>query len=109
MEKFTDVVETIHLDEAVTAQYVRLLITGYNGKYVDGNPDADWKSVSVYEFQVYENDIPDDLLPDETTIVKEKQQLVILKVEHHLHQIKLLMEILKIKLHVGQLILILVI
>ena len=63
--EISDVVETIHLDEAVTAQYVRLLVTGYNGKYVDGNPDADWKSVSVYEFQVYENDIPDDLLPDE--------------------------------------------
>ena len=29
------------------------------------SPNADWKSVSVYEFQVYENDIPDDLLPDE--------------------------------------------
>ncbi|MFQ7842329.1 MAG: discoidin domain-containing protein, partial [Thomasclavelia spiroformis] len=63
--EISDVVETIHLNEAVTAQYVRLLVTGYNGKYVNGNPNADWKSVSVYEFQVYENDIPDDLLPDE--------------------------------------------
>lgn len=51
--------ENIHLPEPVEAQYVRLYVDGYNL-----NP-GNWQSVSVYEFQVYENEIPDDLLPEE--------------------------------------------
>lgn len=55
----SDTVENIHLPEAVKAQHVRLYIDGYNGG------DMNWKSVSVYEFQIYEDAIPDDLLPEE--------------------------------------------
>lgn len=51
--------ENIHLSDPVTAQYVRLYVDGYNL-----NP-GNWQSVSVYEFQIYENEIPDDLLPEE--------------------------------------------
>ena len=51
--------ENIHLPEQKTAQYVRLYVDGYDGG------DSGWKSVSVYEFQIYENDIPDNLLPEE--------------------------------------------
>lgn len=51
--------ENIHLDEPVTAQYVRLYVDGYTGG------DNNWQSVSVYDFQIYENEIPDDLLPEE--------------------------------------------
>ena len=63
--EISDVIETIHLDKAVNARYVRLLIDGYNGKHVVGNENAEWKSVSLYEFQIYENEIPNDLLPSE--------------------------------------------
>lgn len=55
----SNVKENIHLARSVTAQYVRLYIDGYNGG------DNNWKSVSVYDFQIYENEIPDDLLSDE--------------------------------------------
>lgn len=58
-DPISDVNENIHLAEPVTAQYVRLYVDGYNL-----NPGS-WQSVSVYEFQVYENEIPDDLLPEE--------------------------------------------
>lgn len=51
--------ENIHLPEAVSTQYVRLYVDGYNGG------SNDWQSVSVYEFQLYEDEIPDDLLPEE--------------------------------------------
>src|SRR5699024_1724560 len=40
-------------------RYVRLYVDGY-----DLNPGS-WQSVSVYEFQVYENEIPDELLTEE--------------------------------------------
>lgn len=55
----SDLNENIHLAELVTAQYVRLYVDGYNL-----NP-GNWQSVSVYEFQIYENEIPDELLPEE--------------------------------------------
>src|SRR5699024_12171134 len=40
-------------------RYVRLYVDGY-----DLNPGS-WQSVSVYEFQVYENEIPNELLTEE--------------------------------------------
>ena len=52
-------IENIHLPEAEDARFVRLYVDGYNGG------ESGWKSVSVYEFQVYEDAIPDDLLPEE--------------------------------------------
>ncbi len=52
-------IENIHLPKAKDARFVRLYVDGYNGG------ESGWKSVSVYEFQVYENAIPDDLLPEE--------------------------------------------
>lgn len=58
-DPISDLNENIHLPEPVEAQYVRLYVDGYNR-----NP-GDWQSVSVYEFQVYENEIPDDLLTEE--------------------------------------------
>ena len=51
--------ENIHLAEPAEARYVRLYVDGY-----DLNPGS-WQSVSVYEFQIYENEIPDELLTDE--------------------------------------------
>ena len=51
--------ENIHLAEPAEARYVRLYVDGY-----DLNPGS-WQSVSVYEFQVYENEIPDELLTEE--------------------------------------------
>ena len=38
---------------------MRLYIDGYNGG------DNNWRSVSVYDFQIYENEIPSTVLPDE--------------------------------------------
>ena len=52
--------ENIHLAEPVEARYVRLYIDGYNG---GTNPV--WESVSLYEFQIYENEIPKANLPKE--------------------------------------------
>ena len=51
--------ENIHLAEPAEARYVRLYVDGY-----DLNPGS-WQSVSVYEFQIYENEIPDELLTEE--------------------------------------------
>ena len=51
--------ENIHLAEPAEARYVRLYVDGY-----DLNPGS-WQSVSVYEFQVYENEIPNELLTEE--------------------------------------------
>lgn len=58
-EKITSVEEVIHLDAPVTAQNVKLLITGYE----DAVPG--WKSVSIYEFQIYGNNVPDAVLSRE--------------------------------------------
>lgn len=55
-DKITNVENVIHLDAPVTAQDVRLAITGYE----DAVPG--WKSVSIYEFQIYENNVPDAVL-----------------------------------------------
>ncbi len=55
----SEIDENIHLAEPVTAQYVRLYVDGY----IPG--DSNWQSVSVYEFQIYEDEIPDDVLPQE--------------------------------------------
>lgn len=52
--------ENIHLAKPVEARYVRLYIDGYNG---GTNPV--WESVSLYEFQIYENEIPKANLPEE--------------------------------------------
>ena len=57
-DPISDLNENIHLAEPVKAQYVRLYVDGYNL-----NP-GNWQSVSVYEFQIYENEIPDELLPE---------------------------------------------
>ena len=51
--------ENIHLEAPVASRFVRLYVDNYNGG------EMDWQSVSVYEFQIYENEIPADLLPDE--------------------------------------------
>ena len=51
--------ENIHLEAPVTSRFVRLYVDNYNGG------EMDWQSVSVYEFQIYENEIPANLLPDE--------------------------------------------
>ena len=58
-EPISDLNENIHLLKPVKAQYVRLYVDGYN------RDPGNWQSVSVYEFQVYENEIPDDLLTEE--------------------------------------------
>lgn len=51
--------ENIHLASPVEAQYVRLYVDGYNL-----NP-GNWQSVSVYEFQIYEDQIQNEFLPEE--------------------------------------------
>lgn len=58
-DPISDLNENIHLPKPVKAQYVRLYVDGYN------RDPGNWQSVSVYEFQVYENEIPDDLLTEE--------------------------------------------
>ena len=58
-EPISELNENIHLAKPVEAQFVRLYVDGYAL-----NP-GNWQSVSVYEFQIYENEIPDDLLPEE--------------------------------------------
>ncbi len=57
--QISDINENIHLAEPVEARYVRLYVDGY-----DLNP-GNWQSVSVYEFQIYEDEIPFDLVPSE--------------------------------------------
>lgn len=58
-DQISDLDENIHLAEPAEARYVRLYVDGY-----DLNPGS-WQSVSVYEFQVYENEIPNELLTEE--------------------------------------------
>lgn len=70
-DPISEVNENIHLAEPVTAQYVRLYVDGYNL-----NP-GDWQSVSVYEFQVYEDEIPDDLLPEENYCLEGDRKSVV--------------------------------
>ena len=57
-EPISELNENIHLAEPAEAQFVRLYVDGYAL-----NP-GNWQSVSVYDFQIYENEIPDDLLPE---------------------------------------------
>lgn len=64
-EAIPNVQEVIHLPAPVTAQKVRLLITGY-GDAVPG-----WKSVSVYEFQIYENNVPDAVLKKDNVALRK--------------------------------------
>lgn len=45
-ENITSVTSDIQLDEAVTAQYVKLTVNGYTV-----NPGS-WQSVSLYEFKI---------------------------------------------------------
>lgn len=59
----SNVNENIHLPEAKTARYVRLYITGYTANAADDQ--TNWQSVSLYDFQIYANEIPDTVLPDE--------------------------------------------
>lgn len=58
----TDMDENIRLDEAVTARYVRLYIDGYTGG------TSNWRSVSVYELQIYADDMPTDILPTSSVL-----------------------------------------
>lgn len=58
-EPISDLNENIRLAAPETAQHVRLYVDGY--ALHPGN----WQSVSVYEFQIYEDEIPDDILPEE--------------------------------------------
>ena len=51
------------LPEAKTARYVRLYIDGYTANAADDQ--TNWRSVSLYDFQIYANEIPDTVLPDE--------------------------------------------
>ena len=54
--------ENIHLPEAKTARYVRLYIDGYTANAADDQ--TNWRSVSLYDFQIYANEIPDTVLPE---------------------------------------------
>ena len=58
-EDISEEIENIHLSEKVDARYVRLYVDGYNGG------DTGWQSVSVYEFQIYEDQIQNEFLPEE--------------------------------------------
>ena len=58
-DPISDLNENIHLASPVEAQYVRLYVDGYNL-----NP-GNWQSVSVYEFQIYEDQIQNEFLPEE--------------------------------------------
>ena len=51
------------MPEAKTARYVRLYIDGYTANAADDQ--TNWRSVSLYDFQIYANEIPDTVLPDE--------------------------------------------
>lgn len=48
-----DTTDTITLDQAVTAKYLRLNVTGIQAM-------ENWQAVSVYELQVFEGDLPDE-------------------------------------------------
>ncbi|WP_306534355.1 discoidin domain-containing protein [[Ruminococcus] torques] len=62
-EKISGINENIRLDEQKEARYVRLYIDGYTADAVDD--DVNWQSVSLYDFQIYADAIPGDVLPDE--------------------------------------------
>lgn len=51
-------VQEITLDNPVQAQYVRLNIKAHSADGAEG--ETSWNNVSVYEFEVYEGDIPDN-------------------------------------------------
>ena len=48
-----DTTDTITLDQAVTAKYLRLNVTGIQAM-------ENWQAVSIYELQVFEGDLPDE-------------------------------------------------
>ena len=58
-EDISGEIENIHLPEKVAAESVRLYVEGYNGG------TSGWQSVSVYEFQIYEDQIQNEFLPEE--------------------------------------------
>ena len=62
-DKISGINENIRLDEQKEARYVRLYIDGYTADAVDD--DVNWQSVSLYDFQIYADEIPTDVLPDE--------------------------------------------
>lgn len=61
--KISGINENIRLDAPQTARYVRLYIDGYTAEALDDS--TVWRSVSLYDFQIYEDAIPNTLLPDE--------------------------------------------
>ena len=48
-----DTTDTITLDQAVTAKYLRLNVTGIQAM-------ENWQAVSIYELQLFEGDLPDE-------------------------------------------------
>ena len=58
-EDISGEIENIHLPAKVAAESVRLYVEGYNGG------TSGWQSVSVYEFQIYEDQIQNEFLPEE--------------------------------------------
>ncbi|WP_306479909.1 discoidin domain-containing protein, partial [Mediterraneibacter sp.] len=62
-DKISGINENIRLDEQKEARYVRLYIDGYTPDALDDS--VSWQSVSLYDFQVYADEIPDKVLPDE--------------------------------------------
>lgn len=57
-EKPAKTVQEITLDNPVQAQYVRLNIKAHSADGAEG--ETSWNNVSVWEFEVYEGDIPDN-------------------------------------------------
>lgn len=55
-EKPVDLRQEITLDEAVTGKYARLIIHSY----LSDSDGVNWNTVSVFEFEVYEDAIPDN-------------------------------------------------
>ena len=62
-DKISGINENIRLDEQKEARYVRLYIDGYTADAVGDS--VSWQSVSLYDFQIYADEIPDDVLPNE--------------------------------------------
>lgn len=56
--KPTKTVQEITLNTPVQAQYVRLNITSHTADGLEN--ETSWNNVSIYEFEVYEGEIPDD-------------------------------------------------
>lgn len=56
--KPTKTVQEITLNAPVQAQYVRLNITSHTADGLEN--ETSWNNVSIYEFEVYEGEIPDD-------------------------------------------------